>query len=87
MEAMNIGIGFYNIWLICVAVKVFVSSLMMIGDKLRGVKIVNFEDHENTMVRGVSSLPLLAFLVVSIFTPITTGIFLPENMVMSIVSI
>jgi len=75
MEAMNmnIGAGFYNLWLILAIVGAFAWSLMVIGDKLRGVKIENPEDHHNPKIIIVSSVPLLAFLGVSIFTPIVTG--------------
>lgn len=70
---MNIEIGFYNMWLIFVAGKIFIVLLMSAGSKLRGAKIVNTEDHKNIVVRRVSFLPLVAFLGISIFTPITTG--------------
>ena len=70
---MNIEVGFYNLWLIFVTIKVLTWLLMVIGDKLRGVKIVNPEDHKNPKVSIVGYLPLLAFLVVSVFTPIVAG--------------
>jgi len=70
---MNIGAGFYNLWLILVIVGAFALSLWVIGNKLRGVKIDNPEDHYNPKVIIVSAFPLLAFLGVSIFTPIVTG--------------
>ena len=70
---MNIGAGFYNLWLILVIVGAFALSLWVIGNKLRGVKIDNPEDHHNPKVIIVSAFPLLAFLGVSIFTPIVTG--------------
>ena len=70
---MNIGAGFYNLWLILAIVGAFAWSLMVIGDKLRGVKIENPEDHHNSKIIIVSSLPPLAFIGVSIFTPIVIG--------------
>ncbi len=70
---MNIRAGFYNLWLILAITGAFAGLLMVIGDKLRGVKIENPEDHHNPKIIIVGSFPLLAFLVVSIFTPIVTG--------------
>ena len=70
---MNIEVGFYNLWLILAIIGAFVWLLMAIGDKLRGVKIENPEDHHNPKVAIISSFPLLALLVVSISTPIVTG--------------
>ena len=70
---MNIEVGFYNLWLIFVTIKALVWLLMAIGDKFRGVKIVNPEDHKNPKVSIVGYLPFLAFLGISIFTPIAVG--------------
>jgi len=70
---MNIGAGFYNLWLILAIVGAFAWLLMVIGDKLRGVKIENTEDHRNPKVAIISSSPLLVLLVISIFTPIVIG--------------
>ncbi len=72
---MNIEVGFYNLWLILATIKVFVWLLMAVGDKLRGVKIVNPEDHKNLKVSIVGYLPFLAFFGVSVFTPIIAGPF------------
>jgi len=66
-------IGLYNLWLIFVGIGIFAGIVMTIGDKLRGVKIENKEDHANAKVTIVSMFPLLAFLGVTIFTPIVTG--------------
>ena len=38
---MNIKAGFYNLWLIFLIVVAFQGVLMLIGDKLRGIKIEN----------------------------------------------
>ena len=70
---MNIEVGFYNLWLIFVTTKALTWLLLAIGDKLRGVKIVNPEDHKNIKVSIIGYLPLLAFLGVSVFTPIAVG--------------
>ena len=66
-------IGFYNLWLIIVGIVIFAWILMEIADKLRGVRIENKEDHRNVKVSIINGLPLLAFLMVTIFTPIVTG--------------
>ena len=65
--------GFYNLWLILAIGGTFAWLLMVIGDKLRGVKIENSEDHSNPKVAIISSFPLLALLVISIFTPMVIG--------------
>ena len=70
---MNIGVGFYNLWLILAIGGAFSWLLMTIGDKLRGVKIANKEDHANTKVAIISMLPLLTLLGICIFTPIVIG--------------
>ena len=70
---MNIEVGFYNLWRILLIVIVFAGVLMLIGNKLRGMKIENPEDHYNPKVNTVGSLPLLVLLVISIFTPIIMG--------------
>ena len=44
---MNIEAGFYNLWLILLIVGAFAGVFMLIGDKLRGIKIENPEDHYN----------------------------------------
>ena len=44
---MNIGIGFYNLWLLLATIGAFAWVIMAIGDKLRGVKIENPEDHHS----------------------------------------
>ena len=38
---MNIEVGFYNLWLIFLIVVAFQGVLMLIGNKLRGIKIEN----------------------------------------------
>jgi protein-S-isoprenylcysteine O-methyltransferase Ste14 len=76
MEVMNMSIeaGFSdNLCIIFAIVGAFMWSLMVIGDKLRGVKIENPEDHRNPKIIIVSSFPLLAFFGVSNFTPIVIG--------------
>ena len=70
---MNIKVGFYNLWLIFLIVVAFQGVLMLIGNKLRGIKIENPEDHHNPKVITGSSFPLLVLLVISIFTPIIMG--------------
>ncbi len=67
-------LGFYNLWLILAVVGVFACVVMTIGDKLRGVKIENKEDHLNTKANIVSMFPLLALFGVSLFTPIVVSI-------------
>ncbi len=61
---------------ILLIIGIFAFAGMGIGDKLRGVKIENKEDHHNPKVITVSGIPLLAFLGVSIFTPIVKGTIL-----------
>lgn len=46
---------------------------MAIGDKLREEKIENQEDHANPKIAILGTLPLVALLVLCIFTPIVTG--------------
>jgi len=71
---MNFEFGIYNLWIILVVFGFFATLLMAIGDNLRGTKIENKEDHSNPTVAVVSFIPFLALLIVSIFTPITTGL-------------
>jgi len=71
---MNLRAGFLNLGLILAITGAYAGLLMVIGDKLRGVKIENPEDHHNPKIIIGGSFPLLAFLAVSIFTPIVTGI-------------
>jgi hypothetical protein len=49
---------------------------MLIGNKLRGVKIENPGNHRNLKIANVSLFPLLGLLVVSIFIPTVTGTLL-----------
>ena len=92
MEIMNINInmeiGFYNLWLIFVGFVSFAWILMKIGTKLRGTKIENPEDHANLKITIISFIPLLALLIISIFTPIIIGtLFWIGLFVLSIVGI
>ncbi|MCD5396617.1 MAG: hypothetical protein LRZ98_00335 [Candidatus Pacebacteria bacterium] len=70
---INLELGFYNLWLILVIVAFFAWLLMKIGDKMRGEKIENVEDHRNIKIMIVSSLPILIFLLAVVFVPIITG--------------
>jgi protein-S-isoprenylcysteine O-methyltransferase Ste14 len=63
----------WSLWLILVPIFVFAWIGMAMGDKLRGVKIENKEDHHNAKTALVSTPPLLALIVLSAFTPIVTG--------------
>jgi protein-S-isoprenylcysteine O-methyltransferase Ste14 len=67
------SVSVWSLWIILVLVVLFAFAGMAIGNKLRGDRIENKEDHANAKTDILSMLPLLSLLVVCIFTPIVTG--------------
>ncbi|KPL17859.1 MAG: hypothetical protein AMJ92_10675 [candidate division Zixibacteria bacterium SM23_81] len=63
----------WSLWLVLVPIFLFAWAGMAIGDRLRGVKIENKEDHCNVKTGLFSMPPLLALTVLSIFTPIVSS--------------
>ena len=67
------SLSVWSLWIILVVILVFAGAGMAIGNKLRGEKIENKEDHANAKTGFLSMPPLLSLLVLCIFTPIVTG--------------
>ena len=63
----------WSLWLVLVPIFLFAWAGMAIGDRLRGVKIENKEDHRNVKTSLFSMPPLLALVVLSIFAPIVSS--------------
>ncbi len=63
----------WSLWIILVFLLAFTWMGMEIGNRKRGVRIENEEDHVNVKVGIISTMPLVALLVLSIFTPIVAG--------------
>ena len=63
----------WSLWIILVFFWSFAWVVMSIGDKLRGVKIENKEDHRNIKIAIISMMPIMAWFILSVFTPIVTG--------------
>ncbi|MCK4271906.1 hypothetical protein KAX22_04595 [bacterium] len=63
----------WSLWMILVPIFLFAGAGMAIGNKLRGVRIENKEDHCNIKTALVSMSPFVALIVLSIFTPIVYG--------------
>ena len=61
----------WSLWLIMVPIFAFAWAIMTIGDKLRGVKIEDV-DHLNKKTTLLSMIPIVALLVLTVFTPIVT---------------
>lgn len=70
---MNDGISFGNLWIIFVISVALGRVLIVAGSKLRKEEIINPEDHKNPKIFGVSLMPILGMLAISIFTPIVVG--------------
>ena len=64
----------WSLWIILAFIGTVACVGMTIGNKLRGEKIENKEDHTNAKIAIISMFPLLALLLLCIFTPIVTGI-------------
>jgi len=67
------SLSVWSLWILLVLILMFACAGMAIGDKLRGEKIENKEDHANAKTGILTVLPLLSLLVLCIFTPIVTG--------------
>ena len=63
----------WSLWIILVPLFAFIWIVMEAGNRRRGVRIENKEDHVNAKVSTISMMPILAWLVMSIFTPIVVG--------------
>ena len=63
----------WSLWIIFVPLFAFIWIVMEAGNRRRGVRIENKEDHVNAKVSTISMMPILAWLVMSIFTPIVVG--------------
>jgi protein-S-isoprenylcysteine O-methyltransferase Ste14 len=61
-----------GLWIVLLGVGAAAWVIMMVGDRLRGVKIEN-DEHHSLRTAVVRLPPLLAMFAVSVFTPLAPG--------------
>lgn len=70
---MNIGIGMMNLWIILALIVLAAGVIMFTAVKMRAEPILNAEDHQKKDIL-LNLTAVVSLLIVSIITPIVTGL-------------
>ncbi len=76
----------WSLWIIFVFMGIFAILGMAIGNKLRGARIENKEDHTNAKTAIISTLPLLMFFLLLVFAPIAPGILFWAGLLFNLIA-